>query len=284
LQSKNSISSFQKLRDVDGINVLVNASSGTGNALASLAEARNVTLFSIASDPEISRNRKYVFNFWISPEDEIKAIFPEVEKRKYKKIALFSTIHSGALTLKNEFIQQNNGRLEVVMQQDLDPTVRDFRSFLIKLKSVQNLDAIQLILLPGQLGLFAKQARQFGINVDLFSYEFFEDPAEVKASAGALIGQWYVQGYDGEPTFVERYQQKFPNQSMWGSANGHDTIRLMAAALEQGVQPSEFNKFLYDLKDFKGALGVYSSNGKNWFSLPVILKVVTNNGFDRLYP
>jgi len=50
------------------------------------------------------------------------------------------------------------------------------------LRFKKNLDAIFINLLPGQCGLFAKQAKEMGFKVPLLDVEIFEDPSEFKNS------------------------------------------------------------------------------------------------------
>lgn len=282
LQARNSVAALNKLASTKDIKYLINASSGTGKALAPLAEQKGITFISIASDKTISENRKHVFNFWVTPEEEIKVALSEMKKRNYKRIAAVYTLHEGALAIKQAFSVANK-QFDLVLDAEFDPNVKDFRPFLTKLRLQKDLDGILVVLMPGQCGLFAKQARQFGFKQDLFSIEMFEDPNEVKASGGALVGQWYVQGDDPGGNFVMRYKKNFESQSMWGASNGHDAILLLAAALEAGHQHNNLHQFLANLKNFSGALGEYSSTGDNRFSLPAVIKVVTDSGFEKLY-
>ncbi len=283
LQSKNSISAFNNLKATKGIDFLINVSSGTGKALAPVAEQNKVTFLSVASDKTISENRKYVFNFWVTPEDEIRLALKEAQKRGYKKIAAVYSVQDGALALKQALTQLNNGQLEIVEDAEFDPAIRDFRPFLTKLRRVKDLDAIMVTLLPGQCGLFAKQVRQMGIKQDLFGIEFFEDANEVKASEGALLNQWYIQGDDPGGSFVSDYTKTYSSQSMWAASNGHDAMLLLAAALKEGYTPDKFPQFLSSVKDFRGALGTYSASGDNRFTLPATVKIVTKTGFEKLY-
>ena len=59
-------------------------------------------------------------------------------------------------------------------------------------------------------------------------------------------------------------------------------ILLMAAAFRQGEGIAGINKFLHTVKDFSGAMGTYSASGKNAFTLPAAIKVVTESGFEEL--
>lgn len=283
LLAKNSISAFHKLTGHYNIDVLINASSNTGRALAPLAEQRQITFIAIASDSAISNKKNYVFNLWVTPDEEVRIAIPEALKRGYRKIARIGTTQDGVLAIKESFDRQNNGRLQLVLDEEYPPDIKDFRSFLTKLRGYKDLDAIMAVLVPGQCGIFARQARELGLHQDIFGFEIFEDVAEVRASAGALVGQWYVNTDDPDSHFIENYRKHYPNASLLAASNAHDAALLIAKAIEAGHNRSTFHEYLKNLNNFTGALGTYSASGDNTFTLPAAIKVVTEDGFKKVY-
>jgi branched-chain amino acid transport system substrate-binding protein len=283
LAAKESVLAFESLRGRGKVDILINASSGTANALAPLAEKVQVPFIAIAGDPAVSHGRRFVFNLWITPEAESAVLAGEALKRGYKRIARVTALQEGMLAIKKTFDQQIDGRIQVALDQDFPPDSSDFRGYLTKLRNTPQVDALLIALMPGQCGIFAKQARQMGFKGELFGVEMFEDKAEVQASEGALVGQWYVNADDATQDFSALYRSRFPQASVMAAANGYDAALLVGSALSQGYEPSTFDQYLATLKDFKGALGTYSATGDQLFSLPVAVKVVTEQGFRKLY-
>lgn len=283
MAAKNAISAFNKLVYDGKLDVLINLSSGTAKALSPLAEEKQIPFIAIASDRKVSEGKKYVFNFLMTPEEEAKVAIPEALKRGYKKIARIVSTQDGMLAIKSAFDKINNGRIEVVLDEEYPIEIKDFRTFIAKIHSRNDIDAIMLILIPGHCGLFAKQVRELGIKKGLFGFQMFEDKKEVEASNNALVGQWYVNADDADGKFVEEYRKRFPNASLWGAASGHDAVLLLGAAIDKDYSKKNFHSYLATLKDFSGALGVYSATGDNRFSLPAAVKVVTADGFEKLY-
>ena len=99
------------------------------------------------------------------------------------------------------------------------------------------------------------------------------------AQQGALIGQWYIQADDPSGEFLKLYGERYPGASPVTAANCHDAVLMAADAKVKGVA---LNDHLHNLKDFKGALGVYSSTSDNKFTLPATAKIITSTGFERL--
>ncbi len=283
LSPKNSISAFNKLTNGEGIDILLNVSSGTAKALSPLAEKKRIPFLAIgASDKRVSEGKKYVFNFWIIPETEAQTLISEARRRGYRRIAAITAVQDGELAIKAAFDKLNNGQLEVVLDEEFAPESKDFKSFLTRLRGIKDVDGVMIVLMPGQCGLFAKQARQMGFKKDLFGFEMFEDTAEVKTSAGALVGQWYVNADDASKTFIDEFRQRFPSSSLLGAAHGYEAALLLGDGIRKGFDGKNFNEYFATVKDFSGVLGTYSATGDNRFALPVAVKVVTENGFEKV--
>lgn len=284
LNAKNAIAAYNKLNSTKGVDVVFLFSSGVGNAIAPILENKKVTTIAIASDANVVKGRDYIFNFWMTPDVAVAELIKEYDKRGYKSIARIGAQQEGIYAYKNSFDKQNNAKFEMVFDEEVSPSTKDFRAFFTKLKSKKKFDAFLIMLMPGQIGAFAKQARQLGFNQDLTGAELFEDPNEVQISGGALLNQWYVNYDEPDAAFSKEYASKFPKASSYASANGHDFALLLADALSKGYDAKNLNEYFKKLKDFKGALGTYSSSGDQRFTLPATIKVVKENGFEKLYP
>lgn len=284
LNARMAVSAFHKLRAQHKIDVLVNLSSGTGNALAPLAEQHTIPFLAIASDPKVVSDRKYVFNFWVTPEEQARVLIPEALRRGYKNIAVITTIHDGSYAVKSAFDTLNEGQLNLAFEEEVDGQNRDFRTLIAQIRRHKNIDAIMPILFPGQLSMFAVQARQLGVDSPFFGYEFFEDRNEIKLAQGALEGAWYVNAEDPTGSFTENFKERFPEASLYAAGNAHDSILLFAVAARGASNSDQIVHFLRTLKDFSGAMGTYSASGDNRFALPAALKEVRGEGFVTLNP
>lgn len=272
-----TISAYKKLTSQSKVHAIATFGSGTSKAIASLAEAAHIPLIAVATDPEISRNRKFVFNFWVTPEEETKVVIPEAIRRGYKKIAIIATQHDGALSMREHFLKGNAGKFEIVLNQEYAHAERDFRSYIAKLKQKQ-FDAVLNLLLPGQTGLFAKQARELGVTQPFFSYEVMEDDQEIKISNGGLVGSWFATAKDKSKEFADLYAKKFPNSPNFAADNAYDVVKLFAEATKTSTENEQVAKFFRELKDYHGMGGVFSATGDQRFNLPAGIKVITKEG------
>jgi len=282
LKPGNTVSAFRKLVSSEKITAVVNASSGTGNALAPVAELNKVPFIAIATDPAVVKDRKYVVNFWVTAEEEINTAMPEALRRGYKRIARIITTHDFTIAVKKRFDEVNAGRMTVVLDEDYPAEIKDFRPFITKLRNLKDVDAVLVNLMPGQLGIFAKQLRQMDVKLPIFGFETLEDSNEVKVSEGALVGGWYVNSDDPNEKFHNEFKKRFAGSSLYGASNGHDIVLLLAHGAKENMDSETFNNFLHSVKNFSGALGTYSAAADNTFTLPAAVKVVTKEGFEKL--
>jgi len=188
LSPAKTVTAYRKLRDAGAADVVVNIFSGTAKAIAPVVERDRVPLIAIASDPAVVASRRYIVNLWVTPEVEAEVALSEALRRGYRRIARIVSIQDGMLAIRATFDAANAGRIELALDEEYPPDVKDFRPFIAKLRLRSDVDAVGIMLLPGQCGTFAKQVREAGIGVPLFGFEVFEDANEVKVKEfrGAL--------------------------------------------------------------------------------------------------
>ena len=217
-QGPRAVAAFQKLSNVQKVNAVIVVGSAMGNAIAPLAEEQNVPMVAIgASDKKVAAGRKFAFIHWVTPEEEARVMVRELKRRNYKKLGIIGTEQEGVIAVMNSLDREMKAQGvadRMVLNKTFLPGVNDFRSYITKARSL-DVDGIIVCLFPGSLSSFAKQVRQQGLEVDLMGIELFEDENEVKASAGALIDQWYVNADVATDSFDIAYQQKYGQHPGW---------------------------------------------------------------------
>ncbi|NMC62132.1 MAG: amino acid ABC transporter substrate-binding protein [SAR324 cluster bacterium] len=279
LNSRRAVDAFHKLASMNQIAAVITFTSGPSNAIAPLAESMRLPMLAIgASDPNVVKGKKFVNSLWVSTAIEAKAVYDEAKRRGYKRIARIGGTQEGVLALKKDFDALNKGDFDIVLDEDAPADMKDFRSYAAKLRNQSDLDAIFAILMPGQSGIFTKQVRQQKVTQPFFNVETFEDPNDVKLSEGAMVGAWYVQADAPTDEFLKKFQERFPDSSLWGVGACYDAIYLIAESIKKKIP---LDRYLRSVKDFKGAQGTFSSMGNGYYSLPVVIKVVTETGFEK---
>ena len=186
--SKKTVSAFRKLVDVDKIRAVGTGFAGPGNAIAPLSEKEKIIHFSIASDLNIAKDKKFVFNHWIKPENEAGVYIKEAKKQGLKKIAMIATNQQGIIAIRDALLKEDP-TIFILKDELFNPQEKDFRTAVIKAKN-EGADSFLMMLLPGQLTSLVKQIKDLKINVPLTSVESFEYDLEAVPLLEGV--QWYV--------------------------------------------------------------------------------------------
>lgn len=288
LSAPKAVSAFHKLTRVNNVDSVFVLGSGIGNAIAPLAERSKKLMISIgASDTGFVQDRDFVFIHWVSPHTEAQVMLAEIEKRGYSRLALVTSEQEGALALERALLTEaeKRGTDSIFLLKERFLTEdRDFKTFIARARA-RRVDGIAVVLMPGSLAAFAKQVRDHRLDSELFGFELFEDDNEVRASDGALVGRWYVNADEVSADFQKEYRARYSEQPGWAAGNAYDTLNLVLSGLkEAGRDNLKIAAQLRAVKDYRGAAGLYSATGSNQFSLPATVKLVTAQGFQKLYP
>lgn len=281
-----TLSAYRKLSGSPGIDAVFTILSPPANALGPLTEQNKQILMAIgASDATIAVGKQYSFIHWVIPAVLGENLVRELRRRDYKKIAFLTAEVTGAIADVDGAVDaaQAAGLKDRIIFQDTFPKEQtDYRTIIAKLRQKQA-DAVVAVFFAGALSSFTKQCAAANLPADILGMETFEDENEVKAAQGTLLGKRYVNASDPADWFVEKYKKQYGEHPGWGSANGYDTLRLIADAVSAaGTDNARIRDFLRAVKDYEGAAGKYSASGDNRFTLPATLKVITEQGFEKV--
>jgi len=272
--SKKTVSAFRKLVDIDKIRAVGTGFAGPGSAVAPLAEKEKIIHFSIASDLNIAKDKPFVFNHWIKPENEAGVYIKEAKRQGLKKIAMIATNQQGIIAIRDALLKEDP-TIFILKDELFNPQEKDFRTAVIKAKN-EGADAFIMMLLPGQLTSLVKQIKDLNINVPLTSVESFEYDLE---AVPMLEGQWYVTSADPSEEFTASYKEKYNGLPQPGSAYGYDVIRILITAFEKEKTNEGVAKFISEIKDFIGVTGVLSVDSDGNINSKAVIKKIINGKF-----
>ena len=280
LQNAKTVSAFHKLTSVDDVNAIVSFSSGSGNAIAPLAEQNKVITCSVASDPAIVKDRKYVFKHWVTPEAEAEKYVEEAKRRGFKTIGIISSNQQGILAVTK--ILKEIAPEMILFEEVIEPDAKDFRTVILKAKS-QNPDTLVSYIMPGGITAFMRQLHELSYTGDVSSIEMFEFEEE---AIPYLEGRWYINTAEEKGKFKEMYEAEYSKKPLVASGNAYDCIMLIVLAYEKAKtqNPDLVVRELHKIKDYEGALGkIYVDEG-NSVQSPAVVKEVRNGEFVVLEP
>ena len=277
-----TVTAFNKLVDVDNVDLILTVASTPSNAVAPIAERRRIPLIAWASDPNVSRNRKYVVRSYPSGETEGEIAITEAKKRGLTKIAIFTSQDDYSFSWKLG-IEKSLAADHIVFNETVMDESNDYRTLILKSKA-KGARGYAICLKPGKLGLMARQIRETYRSAVIFGCENLNNPDENKIAQGALSGAWFST-LQVDDSFNSRYQKRYGNSdSISAAANFYDTIVLLNRLdlaensedlIDQMLRQSEINGVI-------GPFKVIEVDGDRHFDIPLVIKEVTTEGFKTI--
>ncbi len=275
LKPKNTVNAVMKLIQVDKVTALIVFGTPTSLAVAPIAEGKKIPMIAISMLDSVVKDKEFVVKHFVTADAIDEALRQYLEIKQYSSYAVVATTNDSMLKLKELF---SKSQKNIVYQKEFNPEETDFKAVASKIKQLNPTATYNLLWAP-QTSLLSKELRKAGYQGDIFGAPNLEDPNEVKVSNGALLNSYYVTGNDREgQEFYDLYEEKYHTLPASGAINAFDISKMII----EGFNSGDLNKYLHTVKDFKGANGTYSATGKNDFTLPATLKVITTQGFEHL--
>lgn len=277
---KRTVTAARKLIDSNHVQILLGVGSGPTRAIAAMAERNEIPLLSLAGDSSVAKGNKFVIRLRKPAEDEGAEILALVGREKAERIALICSQNEFTLSVCNSI--EKGAASKIVFREDLTPDTTDFRTEILKIKNVHPTHVIP-ILVPGKLGLFAKQTFETSLGVPFLGGVFFESSSDFQSSSGALIGAKYVMP-EISAEFREAYARLSavaPGSIAWG-AIFYDVGRILCSP---EASSGERMSYLRSIKKFPGAVGEISFRavgGDQFYDYRFVEKTIPANGFSHV--
>ncbi|MBW2990293.1 ABC transporter substrate-binding protein [Candidatus Woesearchaeota archaeon] len=285
-RGKEATTAAKKLIEIDNVKIILGGlCSAETLAMAPITEANKILVFSaLASNPDISDAGEYIFRNVPTDHDWSQFAAETIYKEGYKEVSMLTENTPYAIGVrdifKERFIELGG---KIIADEVFEQNSKDYRSQITKIKSNQP-DAIFLNPQAGITGgLAAKQIREFGITAPIYSSYVWGGPDSVENAGEAAEGILFFdapglstqKGLD----IIKKYKQiygDYASEYLVGSR--YDSVHIIADALIECNENTECIKdYLYDLKDYDGAIGTYSfkPNG-DMISIQFELKEIRN--------
>lgn len=264
---KDGNAAAQKLVNIDKVKVIIGGvCSGETIAAAKITEPNKVILISpSATSPDITQAGDFVFR--VAPSDAYAGIVSSeyaFNVLKSKKASVISETTDYAQGLRKVFKENFVGLGgKIVSDETYNPEDTDFRTQVTKVKSA-NPDVIFVVpQAPAKGILLVKQIKEAGLKQQLLTAEVLTGRNVVKDNADNLEGLIGVeQKLDENAPKTSALLAKYNQQTGEGApfpaymAGAYDVVYLLAEAIEKnGYDSEKIRDFLYNVKDYDGAVG-----------------------------
>lgn len=281
--NKNAVLAYQKLKSVDRTDMVYLWGYGPVEAVAPIAEQDRYPLIAVSAERNASMGKRYVIRFNFFAEQLGEILLAYLRSQGYKKFgvikveqAFINGIYDGLRSsLKRD---ESLEVLDVYSAQD-----SDFRMSLAKIPA-KKYDAFGILLLPGQIGTFFRQAAAMHIEVPFFGTHYFESQSEILQAGQSMKGSLFP-ALDVSQAFRAMYLKRFGNDSRIGFAgSAYDFATLIGKLFSSGRRGRSNEELLEALRKSGVQHGVtgdyyYVDNqieGPS-FRFPISVKRVENN-------
>ncbi len=269
-------SAAQKLINIDKVQAILSMSSGTGNAIKSIATANKIPHICGCTDTTVA-NAEYNFTDLVSNDAEAKVWYTEAFKRGIHSIALISQNHPGLVPLAAA-MKKNAPEygVTIVHEEKWEPTTSDFKTIIAKTKATKP-DVFFVMGFPPGMDIVGQELRNMGISSIGTSAGF-----GVSAKPELYEGLWYEDAGITNISFRDRFEAKFPDIrfNVRSAPFGYDSYKMVINGLESGM---DLNKYLSSLTTFDGIAGTTTQviGSRNFYATPRLW--IIKNGKAEFY-
>jgi branched-chain amino acid transport system substrate-binding protein len=235
-----------------------------------------------ATDPQLTR-MGYPWLFRCRPNDtysaRVIADYGVNTLGKKKWAIVYSTDAYGTSGMKNLVAVLKETGIEPLLIQGYANNSQDFTpvAFAVK-QSGADVMGTYMPFSP-DLGIFARQLRQLGVNITWVGSPSTLSRAAMRLGGSALSGCYAVSDFAAESSpeakeFATKYEATYKSAPDYQVAWTYDAVHVLALAIEnaKSLEPQKIREAILSVKGYQGAEGIYNfdQNGDGLHSYNVI--------------
>jgi len=293
-QAKDAISAFNKLYNVEKVNIIISSMSAIGLPLVPLADEKKIPVIMLATSyPGISERSEWVFRNHPGSEDEAELMAKFIAKKSnIRKMGVFylnDDFGIGAFKTFKSLYSTYGGNIVYAIPYEKKET--NFRSNISKMLSFSP-EGIYVIGYLNSSAILIKQLRESGFTKTLACNMAMSVPKYLK-----MVGEGFENTYFTITTFnpdssdkkiasfVQAYKSSFNATPNIFSAVAYDSVKMIiqAARLSNGISPSELKEGLQKIEVYEGIMGRLKINKNGKVIFPMIIARYENNKLEPVW-
>ncbi len=269
--------------------VLGEVASSRSIAAAPIAQNAKIPMLTPSStNPEVTRKGDYIFrSCFIDPVQGAAIAQFGAKSLNAKRAALMVDRKNDYSTGLEKVISEVFTRLggQIVVTQSYQAGDQDFNAQITSIKGA-NPDVIFVPGYYGDVGLFAKQARDKGITAPLVGGDGWDSPSLYQIGGSALDGCYFSNHYspdDADPLvqkFVTDYKGRYGAVPDALAATAYDAALIMFDAIKRStsLEGPAIREALAATKDFPGVTGKVTFNENRDAVKPIVMVKIEPGG------
>lgn len=273
-ENTKAVAAFNKITNIDGAKIVITSTSWISNAVYSQAADADIFQGIIASAAFKRTREDRAVRFTVDVSDEAPYLIDYL--KEFNRIAI--------MHLDNDYGKgwaealKNNLSDKVAIVEKYAPADTDVSAQLSKVK-VETPDVLVLASTAKEGGLFARKAKELGIDVQLVSMRPIQNP-QLLEEADSVEGLVYsYPKSDSSHKFVSKYAAKYGKEPTVFAVEAYDAVIQIAWAVDKCKNDTEcmYNSFVNS--EYDGALGHVKFDTKGDAHYPFVLKQVKDGKF-----
>lgn len=288
LSSKDGLTAYQKLINIDKVDLIIAAGTSNGVIAAKniIEKTKTPTLMASTGGSNVDQASSWIFRIGNSDILNGTQQAEHLIKLNHRKIALITELTEYTMDISEHFKKRYKilgGTL--ILDEQFKPGETDFKTFIFKLLRKQP----EAIFLPSQtgtvLGVFLKQLRQINKDIPIFTTMVAAPNPDAHRVAGKyILGVNFMdpefadskQYHKFEELYIKEYGE--PPTIPFHGAAVIDSLEHLQDFLDQNKQfdNQKFKTYLTNsVKDYCGYMGCYSLDDRGHSNLGFKANTIT---------
>jgi branched-chain amino acid transport system substrate-binding protein len=269
--------------------ILGEVASSRSIAAAPIAQKAKIPMLTPSStNPEVTKKGDFIFrSCFIDPVQGAAIAQFAAKTLGAKRAALMVDRKQDYSTGLEKVIREVFTKLggQIVVTQSYQSADQDFNAQITDIKGANP----EIIFLPGyygDVGLFAKQARDKGVTIPILGGDGWDSPSLNQIGGAALTGCYFSNHYspdDADPLvqkFVTDYKARYGSVPDALAATAYDAARIMFDAIKRAnsLDGTAIRNALAATKEFPGVTGKVTFNENRDAVKPIVMIKIEDGG------
>jgi branched-chain amino acid transport system substrate-binding protein len=269
--------------------ILGEVASSRSIAAAPIAQNAKIPMLTPSStNPEVTKKGDFIFrSCFIDPVQGAAIAQFAAKTLGAKRAALMVDRKQDYSTGLEKVIREVFTKLggQIVVTQSYQSADQDFNAQITDIKGANP----EIIFLPGyygDVGLFAKQARDKGVTIPILGGDGWDSPSLYQIGGAALTGCYFSNHYspdDADPLvqkFVTDYKARYGTVPDALAATAYDAARIMFDAIKRAnsLDGTAIRNALAATKEFPGVTGKVTFNENRDAVKPIVMIKIEEGG------
>ena len=273
-EATQTLSGFERLTTIGQATVVF--SFGMSEAIAPVAERKQIWLFANTAETSVAKDRPHVIRFFPSGAEIARSLLTTLRAKDFRRLGMIVTETPYTTTLLREMLFHRDEDIKIEVIDSVTFAQQDFRTTLVKTRN-KKIDALGAFIGSGQIGPFYRQMQSLHLKMPTFGTDFFESESELTKAGPSIEAAIYI-GISVSPNFAEQYKNTYSNdRQMPFGGNGYDFALVVKNLLNCYSHASNMQQCIITAAPVEGAGGLISfvdHNSERSFKFPLYLKQV----------